>query len=113
MDNEKIYTAQLNASKKYNDENINNLISSLEGLISETESVEYNDKTKTINIKVNKREHPLDDDNIRLVINSWLESLSLDEEDVHTLQKYNNYAFNITKIDYPYTEGHIIAIYLF
>lgn len=109
MNTKRIYDAQLNVSKFYDDNTINDLISKLSFIGDETY---YNEKTKTIDIKVNRLASVEDDSTIRTIIKEWVELLPADEEDIKIITDNINYIFNIVKLGYPNLDKHIIEIYL-
>ena len=110
MNTKRIYDAQLNVSEFYNDETINDLVSRLSSIGDETY---YNEKTKTIDIKMNKVSSIEDDYNIREIIKEWLRTLPANEEDIEIMINNADYIFNIAKLGYPNLEKHIINIYLY
>lgn len=112
MNTEKIYTAQLNVSKFYTDETINDLVSRISSANIGDETY-YNDKTKTIDIKCNRMAMVEDDFTIREIIKEWIQSLPINKEDIDIIINNMEFIFNITKLGYPNIEKHIINIYLY
>lgn len=110
MDNKRIYTAQLNVSKFYTTNTINDLVSKLSFIGDETY---YNEKTKTIDIKCNRLATVEDDCAIRETIREWVKTLPADKEDINTIVENIEFVFNIAKLGYPNLEKHIINIYLY
>lgn len=106
---DKLYTAQLNVSKYYNDETINDLVSKV-SFIGESK---YNKNDKTIHIQVNRTASMEDDDIIRQVLKEWLNTLPADNEDINYISDNVQYIFNITKMGYANIPGHTICIWLY
>ena len=112
MNTEKLYTAQLNVSKFFNNETINDLILRLKVLFAEDDII-YNEKTNTIDIMRNKMSNVEDDINIRVILKEWIRSLQADQNDIDIITNNIEFIFNITKLGYPNIDKHIINIYLY
>lgn len=110
MDTKRIYDAQLNVSKFYTDETINDLVSRVSFI---GERSYYNTKTNTIDINVNRIAMVEDDYTIRNIIIDWLNTLPADKKDIEVMIANNEYIFNIAKLGYPGVDKHIINIYLY
>lgn len=110
MNTQKIYTAQLNVSKFYNKNTINDLVSKLSFIGEETY---YNEKTNTIDIKCNRLAMIEDDVAIRETMKEWVKTLPANKEDIDIITNNIEIIFNITKLGYPNLEKHIINVYLY
>lgn len=112
MNTEKLYTAQLNVSKFFNNETINDLILRLKALFAE-DNIIYNEKTNTIDIARNRISNIEDDINIRMILKEWIKTLPADQNDIDIITNNIEFIFNITKLGYPNIDKHIINIYLY
>lgn len=106
MNAERIYYAQLNVSKCYTVDTINNLISKLSYL---GEDVYYNNETRSIDI-----DNP-SDPNVKLhIINKlqeWVKDLPTDKDTIETICCNIDFIFNITTINID--NNTIIKVYLY
>ena len=109
MNTKEIYNAQLNVSKFYNTETIQDLLSRLSYI---SDSVFYNIGHRAIVIKNTTPANEEDDYIIKEILKQWLRSLPADYNDIETMIHYSDYIFNITKLGYPNLDKHDIIIYL-
>lgn len=109
MTKKDLYTAQLNVSKYYNNETINNLVSK----VSFIGNSFYNETTKTIDIKVDRLASIEDDEVIRQILKEWVKTLPADKEDIELICENVQYIFNISKLGYPNIPEHTINIWLY
>lgn len=111
MNTEKIYTAQLNVSKYYTEETINDLVSKLS--FTGIGNTYYNEENKSIDIKCNRQSSIEDDIIIKNNIKEWLNTLPVNQDDISIIKDNIDIIFNITKIGIPNVEKHIINVYLY
>lgn len=95
MNNEKIYYAQLNVSKFYTVETINDLIDRLSYL---GKDVYYNCDTKSIDIEVMDGVWLCDNRQIKRQLCEWIEQFPADKESIEIIKNNIDYVFNITNI---------------
>lgn len=110
MDTKQIYIAQLNVSKYYTQNTINDLVSKLSFIGEETY---YNEKNKTIDINCNRVASIEDDCAIRQTIKEWIKTLPIENKDIDVMIENIDFIFNITKLTYPNLDKHIINVYLY
>ena len=111
MNTEQIYSAQLNVSKYYNDQTINDLINDLKANMN-SNNIQYNQTTGTIDIICDWNYTIEEDYKVREIINKWVKTLPINNTDKDIICANNEYIYNIAKIGYPHSNMHIMAIYL-
>ena len=106
MNTSEISNAQLNVSKHYTVDSINNLINRLteSGYVSY-----YNTETKSIDIEINNNEISFND--IKMNVTQWVYQLPVDNESKKIVGNNIDFIFNITQINTD--EGIIVKLYLY
>lgn len=107
MDTKKILNAQLNVSKYYTIETIDNLIN----ILKQNEFIAYyNTETKSIDIETESKDVNMN--LIKSIVKEWLNTIEAEEKYIKIMCDNLDFIFNFIQI-YSYDNKTIVKVYLY